>query len=151
MTSPELRCDHCAATFVAEGPQAALFARSRAKGMRFLMLDCPHCLHGTAVDPAAPGQPRAAPRLPELPELPCPARACTGVACFVDTLAPPLWGCGSCGDTWPDRATLDAAIAAAIARFPWRAGAYVRAADGYRAAAPLPARYPDDVATEWAA
>lgn len=109
MKDLELRCEHCLATFMPEGAQAALFAQSRAKGMRFVMLDCPHCHHGTAVDPRAPGLPRA---VDSLPSLPCPTPGCDGEACFVDTLQPALWGCGHCGSTWPDRAALDAAAAA---------------------------------------
>jgi len=148
MNHPELRCDHCQAAFVPTGAQAVLFETSRAKGMRLVMLDCPHCHHGTAVNPSQPGTARTA---DPTPSLPCPERACTGEACWVDTLHPPVWGCGSCGTTWTDRAALDAAIATAIARFPWRAHAYVRAGGHYRAAPSLPARYEADVATEWAA
>ncbi|MET4617050.1 hypothetical protein ABIA71_002631 [Stenotrophomonas sp. 2619] len=148
MNHPELRCDHCQAGFVPTGAQAVLFETSRAKGMRLVMLDCPHCHHGTAVNPSQPGAARTA---DPTPSLPCPERACTGEACWVDTLQPPVWGCGSCGTTWADRAALDAAIATAIARFPWRAHAYVRAGSHYRAAPSLPARYEADVATEWAA
>lgn len=148
MNEPELRCDQCTATFAPDPEQAAWLQRARAKGMRFVMLDCPHCLHGTGVDPSAGG---AGPAPDPVPSLPCPTRACAGAACWVDTLRPPVWGCGSCGTTWPDRAALDATIDAAIARFPWRAAAYVCDAQGYRAADPPPAHQADNLAAEWAA
>ncbi|MGE8215112.1 hypothetical protein D3C87_428600 [compost metagenome] len=109
MIPPDLRCEHCHGLFVPTGTQAARWQHAQANGMRFVMLDCPLCHHGTAADPTATGGPRAAERTPALP---CPDADCDGHACFVDTLQPTVWGCGHCGATWPDRATLDAALAA---------------------------------------
>lgn len=150
MTQPPLRCDHCQAPFTPVGEQAALFAHARATGMQRVMLECPHCFHGTLVNPCPSTAVRATP--PDAPaQLPCPERACTGEACFVDVLQPALWGCGSCGSTWPELAALEADIGAAIARYPWRAQAYTHDGRHYRAAVPLPARYADEVALEWPA
>ncbi|MEG2804131.1 hypothetical protein [Stenotrophomonas sp.] len=108
MNPLELRCEHCAGSFLPAGAQARLWAHAQATGMRFVMLDCPLCHHGTGADPMAPGLPRAA---TQAPGVPCPDPDCDGEACFVDTLQPPVWGCGHCGSTWPDRAALDAGAA----------------------------------------
>lgn len=56
----------------------------------------------------------------------CPARACTGWVCEVADDDQTFWGCGECGNVWPTRDELNAAIDSAIEKRPYRAKCYVR-------------------------
>ncbi len=83
----------------------------------------------------------------------CPLPHCTG---WVSQLPPEdgaLFMCDDCGQVWENKAELDAAIAAVIERFPYRAGVYRQGANGYEAvpAAEEPADYEAQVLQEpWA-
>ena len=96
----------CHEAFKPSAEQAKFIAESAAKGMAFIMLECPACGRSSPFNPLASDG--AVETKPEL-TLPCPTRACDGWVSQVDD----FWGCGECGNVWSDRAALNQAIAAA--------------------------------------
>ena len=81
----------------------------------------------------------------------CPEQACTGWVCWIDDGDEKFWGCGECGNVWPTRDELNAAITSAIEAHPYRAKCYVKTADGGDPV-PLdaePEEYEELVEEEW--
>ena len=106
-TSIHCTNSRCSQTFSPSAKQAKFIAESAAKGMAFIMLECPACGGHSRFNPLAPdGANETKPAL----TLPCPTHACDGWVSHVDD----FWGCGECGNVWPDRAALDQATAAAV-------------------------------------
>ena len=83
----------------------------------------------------------------------CPLPHC---ACWVIQLPPEdggLFICDDCGQVWETKQELDAAISAAIQRFPYRAQVYRQTETGYQAVprGEEPAEYEEWVSQEpWA-
>ena len=76
----------------------------------------------------------------------CPLPHCTGWVTQLDPEDGSLFMCDDCGQVWETKAELDAAIAAIIERFPYRAAVasrrprpLLRAASSFSASTPAPA------------
>ncbi|AWH35617.1 hypothetical protein C1929_02025 [Stenotrophomonas sp. ZAC14D1_NAIMI4_6] len=110
MEQTHLRCPQCSATFVPDAAGLALLQQSRAKGMRLVMIECTRCGSYGDFDPQTGERPPAS-TADATPPIPCPEPGCDGLVSHVETLRPPIWGCGHCGTVWADRAALDAQIA----------------------------------------
>lgn len=83
----------------------------------------------------------------------CPLPHCTGWVTQLDPEDGSLFMCDDCGQVWETKAELDAAIAAIIERFPYRAAVYRQTAEGFAAVpeAEEPADYEKQVNQEpWA-
>lgn len=143
----ELSCPHCGHHGTPTGAAADLLARVRRGDMRLAMVECPACRRSVGV--------RAPDTSPEPPPTwRCPSQACAGWVCdiadVVDQGDDPL-GCGECGETWADEATLLAAVRAISARFAHRQAVYRVSTTRVQ---PVPAEqqpgdYAAQVASEW--
>ena len=118
-------CPRCQLTFAPQGAQRTLLDLAHAKGMKLVMLECPHCLHTVPHHPDADAT--AAPEPEPAPAWRCPTLGCCGWVCDIaDRVAPgePSLGCGECGACWADLAALKTDVRAISARFAHRRGAY---------------------------
>lgn len=138
-----IRCTNprCSEAFSPSAEQAQFIAQSAAKGMTFIMLECPACGQYMRFNPLAPGG--IVETKPAL-QLRCPTRACAGWVSHVDT----FWGCGECGEVWPNRKALDRAITKIVRQHPYRAACYQTSDAGWLPA-PCPPDYEEQVRDEW--
>jgi hypothetical protein len=109
--------------------QRPFIEASAAKGMTFIVLNCPYCTETISYNPQhSRGQmpPKKAAEREAL--VACPGEACDGYVCHVRwTGHAPFWGCGGCGEQWESRERLDAAITDAVAKHPYRGRCYRKA------------------------
>lgn len=108
--SPRLQCTNprCAEKFLPSPQQRQFIKASAAKGMSFIMLECPGCGMHLPFNPRSPTG--ALVKKARGPMLRCPTRRCSGWVCKVER----FWGCGECGETWPSRKALDLAISRTV-------------------------------------
>lgn len=92
------KCDKCLRDFEPTPQQANLIARARAGRLKLAILVCPFCRRGITITEPNPSA--------EPPSLRCPCAGCIGwVSNILDARVaepPPKWGCGECGEVWPD-------------------------------------------------
>jgi hypothetical protein len=96
----QIVCSLCERSFQPDAQQAELIDKSRAKGMAFVVLSCPHCSCGAFVMLKEPASATAESYYR------CPVSHGTGWVCFVEgskkskQKEKPFWGCGECGSFW---------------------------------------------------
>jgi hypothetical protein len=114
----------CERHFQPDAKQTALIAKSRAKGMAFVVLDCPHCRCGAFVMLKEPASESVEANYR------CPVAGCSGWVCFVEgdkkakKKEKPFWGCGECGSFWIKLENLRKEIEAIVKKYPYRKKSY---------------------------
>jgi len=113
----ELTCNICKRAYAPIAEQNAFMHASRGKGMKFVMLKCPHCGSHSSVSIAE--------ETPEpKPTYRCPVAGCAGWVSQVEDERMGFWGCGECGAIWKSLAGLAREITAIVAKFTYRKQSY---------------------------
>ncbi|ENC3010534.1 hypothetical protein ABJW09_003152 [Escherichia albertii] len=93
-----LLCDRCKKKFIASEEQEKFISDSRSKGMKFIMIKCPHCSMSYPFNPMSSNTPSPTEQ-PVGDGLRCPKETCSGIVSYIDDV-PSFWGCGECGNVW---------------------------------------------------
>ena len=143
-------CSMCERGFKPNSKQARLIEESRAKGMAFVVIDCPHCTCGAFVMLKEPASQSAEPNYR------CPVSGCAGWVCFLEgdrkakKKEKPFWGCGECGSFWIKLGNLRKEIDAIVKKYPYRKKSYRKLKGEWLPADPArePADYDERVEQE---
>jgi hypothetical protein len=82
----------------------------------------------------------------------CPCKACSGWVCEVEQDASStFWGCGTCGNVWFKKQSLELDISSAISESDYRAKVYLKTQNGFVGIDidDEPEDYAELVAEEW--
>lgn len=144
-----LLCDRCKKKFIASEEQEKFISDSRSKGMKFIMIKCPHCSMSYPFNPISSNI-SSPTEQPVGDGLRCPKEACSGIVSYIDD-APSFWGCGECGNVWFKKDDLYSDIKRIINKYPYRGCAYKIIDDEYFPVAgeDIPASYDEQIKSEW--
>jgi hypothetical protein len=119
----------CGKVSKATGARLQFIKKSAAKGMDFIMVECPKCFGSVSYNPQdADG--RQEPQSPE-PLYACPCKTCDGFICHVTNAGPAFWGCGECGEEWRTRAALFKSITEITKTYAYRKQCYRKVKSGW--------------------
>ena len=124
--SSEKFVGECGHTFLPKGTAKQLLERVRSGDMPLAIIECPICHSDTPVDALEDTDTEENFR--------CPMETCAGWVCEVEEDASAFWGCGECGNVWPDRTTLFQAISEIVKKRKYRRKVYVKSGSAWRPA-----------------
>lgn len=144
-----LLCDRCKKNFIASEEQEKFISDSSKKGMKFIMIKCPHCsmsynFNPTLSDVVLPTKRSVGDGVR------CPKETCFGIVSYIDD-TPSFWGCGECGSVWFKKDDLYGDIKNIISKYPYR-GCVYKVIDGEYFPVPdkdIPASYDEQIRMEW--
>ncbi|EJX0633969.1 hypothetical protein ODD08_004050 [Salmonella enterica] len=144
-----LLCDRCKKKFIASEEQEKFISDSRNKGMKFMMIKCPHCSMSYPFNPMLSNTSSPTER-PVGDGLRCPKETCSGIVSYIDDV-PSFWGCGECGNVWFKKDDLYSDIKSITNKYPYRGCAYKIIDNEYFPAADedIPASYDEQIKSEW--